>query len=209
MSTPQQPEIARSQRSEVTADVAAKARAATGAPGTDPGTGPVPEDNAPGHHPDVEQDKPQGPPPEPRARRPKARPRTGPRKPKRSPEDETQRFPFAVPAGVSRVTRLVGVSPDRAAVEVGEGELRVRFGPWSVETPLENVESASEALVPLGWPSLVTSRQGAVRIRFREPVPGALPFGLLPGRSMTVTVDDPDGLLETLSAASSERVPAT
>src|SRR3954470_23002852 len=74
MSTPQQPEIARSMRSEVTAEVASKTKAETlpvDAPGG-PG-GPVPEDNLPGHHPEHEQDKPEGPPPEPGVRPPKAK----------------------------------------------------------------------------------------------------------------------------------------
>jgi len=61
MTTPQQPELARSRRSE--ADPAS-AKARTGGPTTEKGRlGPVPEDNLPGHHPQHEQDKPEGPPP--------------------------------------------------------------------------------------------------------------------------------------------------
>ena len=60
MANPQQPEIARSRRTEglapdsVETHVQAEQRAPAGS-GT---TGPIPEDNLPGHHPPVEQDKP-------------------------------------------------------------------------------------------------------------------------------------------------------
>jgi hypothetical protein len=199
MSTPQQPEIARSQRSEVTADVAAKATADTALPAPDHAGAPVPEDNQPGHHPPVEQDKPVGPPPEPKARAPK------PRKAKKAAKKPTEvaggklRFAFAVDPRIAPVARLIGVTPEQAAVEVDEGELRVRFGPWSLQTPVDNVAAAGDALVPLGWPTFTTRLGGAVRIQFKERVRGPLPFGLLPTRSVTVTVEDPQKLLDALT----------
>jgi hypothetical protein len=201
MSIPQQPEIARSRRSEVTAEVASKVKAGTSLPEGDTATGPIPEENLPGHHPPVEQDKPQGPPPEPGVRAPKPKARTKARAKKRDDDTPAQprRFPFAVAPGIAPLARMVGISSEKAAVEVADEQLRVRFGPWSVETPLANVEGASEALVPFGWPTFVTNRGGAVRIRFKDAVPGALPFGLLPGKSLTVTVEDADGLLEALT----------
>src|SRR5437879_3536253 len=58
MSTPQQPELARSERSAVSAK-SVKARAGVDRPTEEGSTGPMPADSTPGHHPDVEQDKPQ------------------------------------------------------------------------------------------------------------------------------------------------------
>jgi hypothetical protein len=197
MSTPQQPEIARSRRSEVTAEVAAKGKAEIVGLPVDPATGPIPEDNQPGHHPPVEQDKPQGPPPEPKARAPKAKPKAKKAKEKQETA-ERQRFPFAVDSRIASVARLVGITPERAAVEVGGGALKVRFGPWALETPLDNVESVSHARISRGWPTLVARLGGLVRIRFREPVSGALPFGLFPGRTLVVAVEEPDDLVVSL-----------
>ena len=60
MANPQQPELARSRRTEglapdsVETHVQAERRAASG----EGSTGPIPEANMPGHHPAVEQDKP-------------------------------------------------------------------------------------------------------------------------------------------------------
>ena len=60
MANPQQPEIARSRRTEGLApdSVETHVQAEKRAPSAEGPSGPVPEDNLPGHHPDVEQDKP-------------------------------------------------------------------------------------------------------------------------------------------------------
>ena len=56
MSTPQQPELARSRRSAV--DPSSAKATAGETPNATPEAGAVPEDNRPGHHPDREQDQP-------------------------------------------------------------------------------------------------------------------------------------------------------
>lgn len=62
MSDPQQPEIRRSERGDVTQEGRRITREEDD-PGTKRGrSGPVPPENRPGHHPDEEQDKPTGPP---------------------------------------------------------------------------------------------------------------------------------------------------
>ena len=60
MANPQQPEIARSRRTEGLApdSVETHVQAERRAPAGDGPSGPIPEDNLPGHHPAVEQDKP-------------------------------------------------------------------------------------------------------------------------------------------------------
>jgi hypothetical protein len=204
MTTPQQPELARSRRSEVD-PAAAKTR--TGGPTTAKGrTGPVPEDNLPGHHPEEEQDKPAGPPPRPKARAPK---KTAPAQP---PRPQQRSFGFDFEPRMAPFSFALGVTPLTARVEVADGELRARFGPWSVRTPLDNVEAA-EVTGPYSFPKVVgpphlsladrgltfgTSTRRGVCIRFKEPVTGALPFGVLRHPALTVTVDDPEGLAEAL-----------
>ena len=58
MSRPQQPEIARSGRTDVDPDHAGEALEGKRAPRSKGKTGPVPPENQPGHHPPEEQDKP-------------------------------------------------------------------------------------------------------------------------------------------------------
>lgn len=55
MTRPQQPELARSDRTDVDPDHVRT----TGQPPTGGKTGPVPDENQPGHRPDEEQDKPE------------------------------------------------------------------------------------------------------------------------------------------------------
>lgn len=158
----------------------------------------VPEDNQPGHRPDTDQDKPAGPPPVPRA----AVART---------TEHRLRF--------DRMRRLaalaVGVTPGRTGVEVGERDLTIRYGWWSLSTPLANVVDATRTGPYASWkvggpPRLSladggitfgTTTEGGVCIRFEEPVHALLPVGPIQHRAATVTVDDPDGFVAELDAA--------
>jgi hypothetical protein len=226
MSTPQQPEIARSMRSEVTAEVASKVKAETlpvEAPGV---TGPIPEDNLPGHHPEKEQDKPEGPPPKSGVRKLKAKKKGAP--PKRVPRKEpdrdeadavppvaigTRRFGFAFEGRVAPFAFAFGVTPLTAWAEVDGRELRVRFGPWSARTPLENITAATVtgpySLPKVAGPAhfsfsdggatFATSTKRGVCLEFREPIPALVPLGLLRHSGLTLTVDDPDAFVAAVT----------
>jgi hypothetical protein len=162
----------------------------------EPGPAPIPPDNQPGHHPDVEQDKPEGPPPTPGWR-------------------GTKRFDFEFDKGVGVTSRLVGVSPATAGVEVGDGELTIRFGRWTLSTPLANVASTT-VTGPYAWwkvagtPRLSLADRGVtfatttargLCIEFADPVPALLPTSLLRHPGATVTVADPEGLAEAIEVA--------
>ena len=191
MNRPQQPELARSRRS-ATDPAGAKGKAAVGAPADTRPVGPVPEENLPGHRPDHDQDKPDGPP----------------------RQAVHRRFGFAFEPRMAPFAAAVGVTPFTAHVEVTKGELRIRFGPWSLRTPVANVEAAT-VTGPYAFPQVVgpprlsladrgvtfatTTRRG-VCLRFREPVAAALPFGLLRHPALTVTVDRPEELAAALGA---------
>lgn len=125
------------------------------------------------------------------------------------------RFPFAFDRHVGPAAALFGATPFTAWVDVDGEALTVRFGPWSLRTPLDNVAGVHQT-GPYSWwkvagpPRLslvdrgvtfATSTRGGVCIEFRRPVPGALPFGVLRHPSATVTVDDPDALVEALTSA--------
>ena len=123
------------------------------------------------------------------------------------------RFPFVIDPTMAPISRLFGVTPDSAWVEVNEHELVAKFGPWVLRTRRDNV-AGTQVTVPYGWAKVVggprlsladrgitfatTTREG-VCIRFDEPVGGVLPVPFLRHPGLTVTPDDPEGLVEALS----------
>jgi hypothetical protein len=160
--------------------------------------GPVPPDNQPGHRPPVDQDEPVGPPPRPRSAIPR-----------------TTTFPFRFDPVMRLAALPFGVVPGRTGVTVGEHDLTIRFGSWSLRTPLVNVEDV-QVTGPYTWFKVVgpprlsladggitfaTSTSQGVCIRFREPVPAVLPVGLVRHPGATVTVAEPDALARELRAA--------
>src|SRR6185312_7289230 len=54
----------------------------------------------------------------------------------------TTRFPFRFDPTYRRLARLFGVTPERAWVELSEGELEARYGPWRVRTRRSNIADA-------------------------------------------------------------------
>src|SRR5919202_2403937 len=125
--------------------------------------------------------------------------------------DGVTRFEFAFSRPLSWPLALIGVTPWTAHVDVTDDEFAVRFGPWSLVTPLSNVEGGEVpgpylpfkvigphiSLADRGVTFGTTWRRG-VCIRFREPVPAALPGGLLRHPGATVTVADADRLAAVL-----------
>ncbi len=111
------------------------------------------------------------------------------------------------------VALLFGVTPGQARVDVDDGRLRARFGPWRLDTPLTNVAGtevtgpystlktvgpAHLSLADRGLTFSSNSRRGLC-IRFRDPVPGIEPTGRLRHPALTVTVADVDGLAQALA----------
>jgi hypothetical protein len=128
----------------------------------------------------------------------------------------TRRFAFRFDHWYRLAVRPFGVTPAGAYVEVDAdertGELRARFGPWQVRTPLTNVVDATRtgpyswsktigpphlSLVDRGLTFATTSRAGLC-IRFAEPVRGLEPTGVVRHRALTVTVEDVDALAGAL-----------
>lgn len=125
---------------------------------------------------------------------------------------EVERFGFAFAPSYRGPARVFGVSPATAWVEVDEVEVRARFGPWRVSTPLTNitevavtgpfrfVKTAGPARLAITDRGLTfaTNRDRGVRISFRTPVRGLDPFGMLRHPELTVTVADVDRLVAML-----------
>jgi hypothetical protein len=112
------------------------------------------------------------------------------------------------------IARLFGVTDDNAWVEVGDFEVVAKFGPWVLRTPRSNVVEASVS-GPYAWAKVVggprlsfrdrgitfaTSTQRGVCLRFEKPVGGVLPVPFLRHPGLTVTPDDPEGLVQALEA---------
>jgi hypothetical protein len=106
---------------------------------------------------------------------------------------------------------LAGVTPGHAHVTVTPTRLLARFGPWSVDTPLDNVAGVCltgpyrwfKAIGPRGsladrGATFGSTTAGGVCIRFHDPVPGLEPLGLVRHPGLTVTVDDPERLAALL-----------
>lgn len=125
----------------------------------------------------------------------------------------TARFAFRFTPSYRRLSRLVGVTPRTARVEVSDEGLDARFGPWRVRTPLSNISSVEVtgpyAFVKTAGPArlavtdrgltFATNGDRGVLVKFGEPVRGLDPFGLLRHPELTVTVAEVDALAELLA----------
>jgi hypothetical protein len=105
-----------------------------------------------------------------------------------------------------------GITPNTTGVAVTHAHLVVRFGPWRLATPLDNIEGAELSgpyrlwkvvggarlsLADSGITFATNTRRGLC-LRFREPVPAALPLPFPRHSAATLTVADPDGLVAFL-----------
>jgi hypothetical protein len=128
---------------------------------------------------------------------------------------DAERFAFAFDPTYRRLSRLFGVTPQSAWVEVGGDLLKARFGPWRVTTPLDNITGAEVtgpyALLKTAGPArlaitdrgltFATNGHRGVRIDFRTPVPGLDPLRLIKHPELTVTVVKYDRLAALLTAS--------
>ena len=99
-----------------------------------------------------------------------------------------------------------------SGLELDADGLRVRFGPWLVTTPLANIAGAEVSapfspLRALGVRlsladrglTFGTTTEGGVCLRFREPVRGIDPWGLIRHPGLTVTVCEPGLVAEAIN----------
>jgi hypothetical protein len=123
-------------------------------------------------------------------------------------------FEFRHDGVVGAAASAVSATPARTSVDVADGVLTVRFGPWTLSTPLTNIAEVSESGPYRPWKvagpprlsladrgiTFATNADRGVCVRFFNPVPGIEPTGRLRHPGMTVTVADPDGLLVALAS---------
>jgi hypothetical protein len=106
-----------------------------------------------------------------------------------------------------------GVTPRTCVVEVVDDYFSVRFGPWSLKTPVANIVACERAgpysvLKTIGPPHLslvdrgitfATNREAALCVHFAQPVPAIDPFGWIRHPGVTITVERLDDLERTLT----------
>jgi hypothetical protein len=124
----------------------------------------------------------------------------------------TQHFAFRLEPRYRVLGLPFGVTAATTGVELDtgpDGELRVRFGPWRLRTPLENlagveVSGGYALLKTAGPPHLSFSDRGitfatngdrGACVSFHEPVSGIEPTGRLRHPGATLTVADVDGFV--------------
>lgn len=126
----------------------------------------------------------------------------------------TQRpFEFAFTRAYRLPALLFGVTPATARLALDEDRLRVRFGPWRLDTPRDNVagweETGGFAFLKTAGPAhlsladrgvtFATNPDRAVCVRFHEPVKVLDPTGRLRHPAVTMTVAEPDLLITELA----------
>ena len=131
---------------------------------------------------------------------------------------DVERFGFAFSRAYRVSARAFGITPATAWVDVGDGALDVRFGPWRLSTPLANVtdvavtgpyafwKTAGPARLAITDRGLTFATNGdrGVLISFRTPVRGLGPLGVLRHPELTVTVAEVRRLAELLRSSYGE-----
>jgi hypothetical protein len=124
-------------------------------------------------------------------------------------------FPFAFAASYRLPALMFGITPRTASARVEDDELRIRYGLWSLRTPLSNIASAELSgdftfLKTAGPPhlsfidrgvSFTTNGDRALCVEFHEPVPAIDPTGTIKHAGATMSVADPEGLARALGHA--------
>ncbi|MEJ7831453.1 MAG: hypothetical protein WKF79_00925 [Nocardioides sp.] len=124
------------------------------------------------------------------------------------------RFDFQFAPAYRLPALAFGIVRRTTWVEVAAEELRVRFGPWSLRTPLANVVDVTAAgdfgFLRTAGPAhlsfadrgitFATNGRRGVCVTFAEPVRVLDPTGQLRHPGATMTVADVDGLMRALRA---------
>lgn len=127
------------------------------------------------------------------------------------------RYAFDFAAAYRGPALLFGITPRTAWVELDERTFSVRYGPWSLSTPVTNLADVTRTggfafVKTAGPPHLSFSDRGisfatndgrgsagaggerALCVSFHTPVPGIDPTRRIKHPGATVTVADPDAL---------------
>ncbi len=122
-----------------------------------------------------------------------------------------EQFAFAFEARFRPLLALIGVTPGTAHVTLTPERLVARFGPWSFDTPTDNVVQVCRT-GPYRWYTAIgprgsfvdrgltfgTTTEGGVCVLLREPVPALVPVGALRHPGITLTLAEPERFMASL-----------
>jgi hypothetical protein len=120
------------------------------------------------------------------------------------------RFPILISPIWRPLLLVLGVSPERAYVDIDEGLLRVRFGVLNHEIPLSQIESAAKADWPLwggiGWRAtwlgsigIIGTYVNVVRLQFKERRTLQALMLPVPCDRLSLSMENPKAFLAALS----------
>jgi hypothetical protein len=118
-----------------------------------------------------------------------------------------QRFEFGFDYPLAAPLAAAGIVPRTSHVDVGDGEVVARFGPWVLRTPIDNVVE-TDVTGPYRWWTVLgvrlsladrgltfgTNTRRGLCLGFAEAVPAIVPGRAFRHPAVTVTVADPEGL---------------
>ncbi|CAN5628033.1 hypothetical protein BH11ACT8_BH11ACT8_07820 [soil metagenome] len=126
--------------------------------------------------------------------------------------DAVTHYDFAFAPSYRAPALVFGVLPATTGVHLGPAGLRVRFGPWRLQTTLDNIADASRT-GGFGWwktagpahlsfadrgVTFATNGDDAVCLTFHTPVAGIDPTRRVRHPGATITVADPERFLAEL-----------
>lgn len=123
------------------------------------------------------------------------------------------RFSFEFAASYRLPALVFGITPRTAWIDVADDHLKVRYGPWSLTTPLANIAgtqlTGGFAFIKTAGPphlsfsdrgiSFTTNGERAVCMEFHQPVKGIDPTGRILHPGATITATDVEGLRAAIS----------
>ncbi len=126
------------------------------------------------------------------------------------------RFEFAFEYPMAASLAPLGILPGTSYVDVADGELTAKFGPWSFSTPLANIAD-TQVTGPYRWYRVFgvryslsdhgvtygTTTRSGLQVSFTEPLAATAPAGYGPKNpNATLTVADPLALQREIIRAS-------
>lgn len=124
------------------------------------------------------------------------------------------RYAFDFEPRYALAARPFGITAANSWIEVADGALRARFGPWHVQTPLANISAVSPSgpysFLKTAGPAhlsfsdrgltFASNSRGGVCIEFGQPIRGIEPFGRIRHPNLTLTPASPAALIADLKA---------
>ncbi|MGI8679506.1 MAG: hypothetical protein ACR2LX_12640 [Jatrophihabitans sp.] len=122
-------------------------------------------------------------------------------------------FPFAFERRYAVAGRGFGITEATTSIVIGGGQLQSRFGPWHIETPLDNITSVEltgrYAFIKTAGPArlgltdrgltFATNSRAGVCVEFAEAIRGIDPRGWIRHPNLTLTPADCAGLAAALT----------